>query len=93
VDDENTPESPERTFTERGWAEVAFVLRRLGNQQGTFDADEAALAILNDRRLRGALHGSTANIFAVLRDFEDLQHIERVGRRGDDGPIVWRWIG
>jgi hypothetical protein len=82
-------------FSPEEYDEFKQILRDLGAQQGTFDANEATGAILNKRLVERGVDQVLANvgdIVTVLKDMEDLGYIRSVPRDPPDGSARWEYV-
>ena len=82
-------------FSPAEYDEFKEILRELGEQQGTFNANDAMTAIVNKRlreRGMGQILTNAGDIATVLKDIEDLGYIRSVPPDPPNGPARWEYV-
>jgi hypothetical protein len=85
--------TPPPQYTLEEWGDLADALRFLGARLGEFDVDDATAEMLGARLRTRRERTTQQDLYAVLADFQELGYIEPSGRRGESGPLLWRWAG
>jgi len=82
-------------FSEEDYLNFRDVFRRLGEQLGRFDANdalEAVAAVRLEIRGSGVPLLNAGDVGIVLHDMTELGYLSDAGRRGENGPLMWEYV-